>query len=501
MRSHETSRRFASTTSSARLIALAAAAVALPGLRAFAVPPPTAPQATAPAAGSARATDAYLDATGQRWEKISKQVWDYAETGLKESRSAELLEGVLEGEGFAVKKGVAQMPTAFVATAGSGGPVVGYLVEYDALPGLSQAAGQAQKSPVAQGAPGHGCGHNLLGTAALAAAVAANKERIDKKLPGTIKVFGTPAEELDLGKVFMMRDGVFDGTDAVLSWHPDDKNEVVTKARLALTVTEVEFFGKSAHAAKAPWLGRGALDGVEVLEHAVSLMREHVLPSARIHRVIKDGGAAANIISDHATVQIWLRDQNGKDVDEMLGRLRKAAEGAALATETKARLSILSATRDALNNTVLGRIFQKHLERVGPPQWDAQDDAFARALQKEVGAEPSGLATTVLPFAPGHGGTASSDLAEVSWAMPLAELEVATRPIGTASHHWGQTSCAAHPLGRRGMMVAAKVLAASGVDLLGDPGAVAAAKAELAKATQGKPYVSPLAKDARPQVY
>lgn len=446
-------------------------------------------------------TDALLDAQAQRWERVSRQIWDFAETGLKETRSAALLTQVLGSEGFAVKTGVAQMPTAFVASAGSGAPVIGFLVEYDALPGLSQAAGQTRKAALVQDAPGHGCGHNLLGTAALAAAVAANKERIERKLPGTIRVFGTPAEELDLGKVFMVRDGVFEGTDVVLSWHPDDKNEVVTKPRLALTVTQVEFFGKAAHAAKAPWLGRSALDGVEVLEHALALMREHVLPSARLHRVIKNGGSAANVIADYAKEEIWVRDQYGKDVEEMLGRLRKAAEGAALATETKSKVSVLSTTRDALNNATLGHLFQKHLERVGAPKWDAQDEAFARALQGELGVDPAGLATSVVPYGPGHGGTASSDLAEVSWAIPLAELEVATRPIGTASHHWGQTSCAAHPIGLRGMQVAAKVLAASAVDLLADAAAIAAAKAEFAKATQGKPYVSPLAKDARPALY
>ncbi len=459
--------------------------------------------AAAPAAPAAVpvATDAYLDATASRWEDASRKIWDYAETALAETKSAALLEEILEKEGFTVTRGVAGMPTAFVATAGSGAPVVAILAEYDALPGLSQKAGEAKKSPAVAGAPGQGCGHNLLGTAAVAAGVAANRDRIARKLPGTIRVFGTPAEEQILGKTFMLRDGVFAGTDAVLSWHPEAESYLVSGGRLAITAVDVEFFGKTAHAAANPWMGRSSVDAVEVFEHAMSLMREHVLPTARLHRVIKDGGLAANIIADYARVQWFVRDTNGERVNEMIGRLRKAADGAGLATETSSKVTILASTREPLYNETLSRLVQKELDRVGPPKWDAADEALAKAIQKEVGIPEKGLSRAVLPWAPGRGVSASSDIGEVSAAYPLIELGVQTAPTGAPWHHWDVASCAASPIGVKGMLVAAKILAASTTDLLTDPAAVAAARTEFAKATAGKPYVSPLAPDAKPKTY
>lgn len=458
------------------------------------------PPATS-AASATSATDALIEASRSRWEAVADEIWKSPETSLKETRAAALLSQLLEKEGFTVTRGVAGMPTAFVATAGSGAPVIGLLAEYDALPGLSQRGGGTKKEPLVAGEPGHGCGHNLLGTAAVAAAIAANQRRLAEKLPGTIRLFGTPAEEQSIGKPFMLRDGVFAGTDAVLAWHPEDENFVFTRARLAITAIDVEFFGKTAHAAASPWLGRSSLDAVELFDHAIALMREHVLPTARMHRVIKEGGVAANIIPDYARVQYFVRDASGKSVEEMLGRIRKAAEGAALGTETRAKVTILSTTRDPIYNPTLGHLLQSHFERVGGPRWDPSDEEFARALQKEVGVEASGLADKVLPYTPGHGGTASSDVGETSAAVPLAELAVATRPLGTPAHHWAQTTCAAHPTGRKGMMVAAKVLAASVHDLLRDPKLVNSARAEFTSATKGQPYRSPLSPDARPATY
>ncbi len=458
--------------------------------------------AAGPAAPAAPAgTDAYLDATAARWEDVSRKIWEYAETALQETKSAALLEEVLEKEGFAVQRGAAGMPTAFVATAGSGAPVVAILAEYDALPGLSQKAGEAKKSPAVAGAPGQGCGHNLLGTAAVAAAVAANRERIAQKLPGTIRVYGTPAEEQILGKTFMLRDGVFAGTDVVLAWHPEAENYVYSGGRLAITALDVEFFGKTAHAAANPWLGRSSLDALELFEHAMALMREHVHPTARLHRVVKDGGLAANIIPDYARVQWFVRDATGERMNDMVGRLRKAADGAGLATETTAKVTLLATTREPLYNETISRLVQRHLERIGAPRWDAADQALARAIQKEVGIPEKGLSAEVLPYAKGRGASASSDTGEVSAAYPLIELGVQTAPSGAPWHHWDVASCAAAPMGVKGMLVAAKVLGASTVDLLRDPAAVAAAKAEFAKATAGRPYVSPLAPDAKPKTY
>ena len=346
----------------------------------------------------AASTDAYLDQGRQRWEQVSRQIWEFAETGLQEKRSAAYLEDLLEKEGFKVQRGVGQLPTAFVATAGSGSPVVAVLAEYDALPELSQKAGESSKAPTAAGAPGHGCGHNLLGTAAVAAGVAANRARIERKLPGTIQIFGTPAEEILIGKTFMIMAGAFKDTDAVLSWHPDDNNEIDPGKRTALTATDVEFFGKTSHAAASPWLGRSALDALEVFEHSMALMREHILPTARIHRVIKNGGVVANVIPEYAKLQMWLRDANMSNVEEMIGRMRKAADGAALATETRAKVSVLASVRNPIGNEVLGRLMQKELERVGAPRWDESDVAFAKALQKELGMEQAGMDSAVAPF-------------------------------------------------------------------------------------------------------
>ncbi|HSB64270.1 MAG TPA: amidohydrolase [Thermoanaerobaculia bacterium] len=449
----------------------------------------------------AAASDAWLDATSARWNEVAGRIWSFSETALHETQSSALLADVLEKEGFGVTRGVAGMPTAFVASAGTGTPVVGILAEYDALPGLSQVAGASKKAPRAEGAAGQGCGHNLLGTAAVAAAVAANRTRVAAKLPGTIRVFGTPAEEQLLGKPFMLRNGVFSGTDVVLAWHPADANYVCTKPYLAIAAVDVEFTGRTAHAAMNPWLGRSALDAVELFDHALSLMREHVLPTARLHRVIKNGGLAANIIPDYARVQWFVRDENGERVNEMVGRLRKAAEGAALATETTSKVGLLASTREPLFNEELSKVLQKHLARIGPPRWDAADVALARGIQKEVGVPETGLADTVHPYGPGHGSGASSDVGEVSAAVPVAEVAVATGAAGQPWHHWAVTSCAGHALGQKGMLVAAKVLASSVTDLLSDVGTVAAAKAEFQKARAGKPYVSPLAKDAVPKVY
>src|SRR5690348_7593003 len=279
---------------------------------------------------SAAATDAYLDQTRTRWEQVSKQLWEFSETALKEKKSSALFEDLLEKEGFQVQRGVGKLPTAFLE--------------------LSQHGGETHKDPLVKGAPGHGCGHNLLGTAAVAAGVAANHERMAKKLPGTIQIFGSPAEEILTGKIFMLMAGAFKKTDVVLSWHPGDKNEIVNGKRLALTASNVEFFGKTSHAAASPWLGRSALDAMELFEHAMALMREHIHPTARIHRVIKNGGAVANIIPDYSEVQVWLRDADGQSVAEMLGRMRKAAEGAALGTETRAQVTVLASTRDPISN-------------------------------------------------------------------------------------------------------------------------------------------------------
>ncbi len=400
-------------------------------------------------------TDAWLDQTRARWTAVAQKIWEMPELALNEKRSSAALAAELEKEGFRVTWGIGGEATAFAAIAGSGKPVVALLAEYDALPGLSQAAGKAKKEALVEKGPGHGCGHNLLGTAAAAAAIAANRARIEQKLPGTIQLFGTPAEEQLYGKTFMVRDGAFKDTDVVLAWHPGLQNLVNNRTRLAATAVDVEFFGRTAHAAASPWLGRSSLDALVLFDHA----------------------------------------------NEMLGRMRKAAEGAGLATETRAQVSPLFSVREPVPNNTLDQVLQKELERVGPPAFDTADIEFAKAVQKEMGFETLGLATSVLPYKERNGGTASSDISEVSAAVPLAELGVAALPLGAPGHSWAQTVCAAHPIGYKAMMVAAKVLAASAVDLLKDPAVIKAAREDFQKETKGKPYVSPLAPDAKPKPF
>lgn len=436
-----------------------------------------------------------------RWGHVADAIFATPEVSLSEQKSSELLARELEKEGFRVVRGVAGMKTGWVATAGSGSPVVGLLAEYDALPGLSQKPGVARKEAIVAGAPGHGCGHNLLGTAAVAAAVAANRDRIRQGWAGTIQVFGTPAEEQIIGKTFMVREGLFKDTDVVLAWHPEETTYVYSRPRLAVTVVDIEFLGTTAHAAASPWLGRSALSALELFDHAVALMREHILPTARLHRVIKAGGVAANVIPDYTKVQYFVRDETGSRVRGMLDRLRKAAEGAALATETRSKLTVRAATREPLYNDVLSRVLQTELEKVGAPPWDTADHELARAIQREVGVATQGLAASVLPLAPGHGATASSDVGETSAVVPLAELAVATRPQGTPAHHWAQTASAGHAIGKKGMMVAAQTLAGAVRTLLATPDLVRSARAEFQRSTAGSAYQSPLAADAVPEAW
>jgi len=454
-----------------------------------------------PASAQTRATDIFLSETRTTWQTLAQIIWEKPEVGLQEKISSAELVKILEEEGFTVKWGVGGLKTAFVATVGSGAPVVGLLAEYDALPGLSQVAGKAKKEAVIENGPGHGCGHNLLSTASVAAAIAANRERIARKLPGTLQVFGTPAEEILIGKTFMVRDGAFQKTDVVLTWHPDEQNRVINRTRLAVAAVDVEFFGRSSHASGSPWLGRSSLDALVLFDTAGALMREHIKPTARIHRIIKHGGSAANIIPDYTKGEYWMRDSTGDGVNNILERLKKAADGAALATETQAKVSLLFSVRDIVPNDSLGKLMQKHLDRLGPPVFDDNDVSFAKALQKELGFDQAGLSMTAMPYTPKNGGTASSDIGEVSAAVPLAEVGIVTRPLGTAAHHWVQTSCSSNPIGWKGMMTAAKILAASSVDLLSEPAIVKAAKEEFKIHTQGKPYLSPLAPETKPPAH
>ncbi len=420
---------------------------------------------------------------------LSNQVWSFAETALKETRSAKVLADYAESQGFKVERGVAGMPTAFIASYGEGKPVIGVLGEYDALPGLSQKT-QPTKEPVQAGAPGHGCGHNLFGTASLGAAVAIKEQIAAGKLHGTIRFYGTPAEESVGGKLYMVRDGLFKDVDVVLAWHPADATRADTKSTNAMVDFVVEFRGKTAHAALDPWNGRSALDGLEIFTHALNMMREHVKPTVRMHYVITDGGDVPNVVPAHAKVWVWVRDVSHASVDELMVRVRKMAEGSALAADVESTLRIQSGYYERLMNRTGARLLQSNMDWVGPIQYTDAEQVFARAVQKSAGVPEKGLAGDIKPLDenPGDPQGASSDVGDVSWNVPVLHFSVATAPVGSPWHAWPVAACGGMSIGHKGMTFAAKAMAATLVDLYESPEKRAAIRKEFEESTKGTTY-------------
>lgn len=420
---------------------------------------------------------------------LSDQIWRYAETALRETRSSKTLADWAEGQGFRVERGVAGMPTAFIASFGEGRPVIGILGEFDALPGISQKA-QPNKEALEPGAAGHGCGHNLFGAASLGAATAVKELIQAGKLKGTIRFYGTPAEESVGGKLYMVREGLFKDVDTVLAWHPSSEVRADTRSSQALVDFVVEFKGKAAHAAFDPWNGRSALDAVELFTHGLNLMREHVRPSVRIHYVIQNGGDVPNVIPEYAKVWCWLRDTEHTSVDELLVRARKIAEGAALAAGVEGELRVQSGDYEMLVNRTGARLLQANLEWLGPVPFSDKDHEFARQLQKSAGVEAKGLDGSVQPLdenpGPPEGG--STDVADVSWNVPTLHLSVTTAPANTAWHAWPVVACAGTTVGHEGMIYASKALAATAVDLFESPDRRAAIRKEFEEKTKGTTY-------------
>lgn len=458
------------------------------------------------AAGNARLETAKMSAwawiDGHRAAAcaLSDRLWRLAEPPLQERESAALLADFLEKEGFVVERGVAGLPTAFTARFGRGKPVIGILAEYDALPGLSQEVATQQR-PLQPGAAGHGCGHNLFGAGSAAAAAAVKRAMVEGNLPGTLILFGCPAEETIVGKTFMARDGVFSGLDAAVVWHPSDTSEVNTRSNLALNNFKVTFSGRTAHAAGSPWDGRSALDAVELMNIGANYLREHMPPTARIHYVITDGGREPNIVPDTARVWYYVRGADRAMVDELYRRLQEIAKGAALMTGTQYRVELVTAAHQLLVNMTAARAMQRNLQRVGPPVFDAADVAFAKALQAALGREQKGLSTVIAPLdesaKPPMGG--SSDVAEVSRIAPTVQVSTACEPLDMPGHNWVTVACSGHELGRKGMVTAAKVMAATALDFLLDPALVRAMQEEFQRATAGRPFQSALPPDLRPE--
>lgn len=460
----------------------------LPSLPVFAAKPAPAKKA-AKVSPNKEAARASVDQHRSALTGLSDQIWRYAETALRESRSSKTLADWAEGQGFRVERGVAGMPTAFVASFGEGKPVIGILGEFDALPGISQKA-QPSKEALEPGAAGHGCGHNLFGAASLGAATAVKELIQAGKLQGTIRFYGTPAEESVGGKLYMVREGLFKDVDTVLAWHPSSEVRADTRSSQALVDFVVEFKGKAAHAAFDPWNGRSALDAVELFTHGLNLMREHVRPSVRMHYVIMDGGDVPNVIPEHAKVWCWLRDTEHASVDELLVRARKIAEGAALAAGVEGELRVQSGDYEMLVNRTGARLLQANLEWLGPVPFSDKDHEFARQLQKSAGVAETGLDGSVqrLDENPGPPEGGSTDVADVSWNVPTLHLSVTTAPSNTAWHSWPVVACAGTTVGHEGMIYASKALAATAVDLFESPAQREAIRKEFEEKTKGTTY-------------
>jgi len=433
-------------------------------------------------------------------QDMAMELWQYSEIALTETRSAAFLSGILEEEGFRVERGVADMPTAFVAEWGSGRPIIGVLAEYDALPGIGNAVVPYRDGREDEHPHGQGCGHNLFGSASVAAAIALKRALDEEGIEGTIRLYGTPAEETVVGKVYMARDGVFDDLDAAIEWHPGQTTEVGNNPGLAMNNFEVEFRGQAAHGAADPWNGRSALDGVELMNDGINLMREHVRPTTRIHYVIPNGGDAPNVVPEYAKGWYYVRDTARASVEVYYDWIMDIAQGAALATRTERTVTLITGVHEYNINRPMQEAMFANLEYVGAPDFQQEDQDFARQLQEFLGVEQSGLATIVKPLAdkpePPSGG--STDVAEVSWITPTTGLSVVTAAEHIPWHSWATSASHGTLGGVRGAWVAAKVLALTGMDLFTNEDLLAEAHDFFLEQTGGEEYVSPLPEGQKP---
>lgn len=431
-----------------------------------------------------------LQAAYDVYKQVALQIWNYAELGYKEINSSATLQKLLKENGFAVEAGVADIPTAFVATYGSGQPVIGLLAEYDALPGLAQEA-VPERKPIAGQKGGHGCGHHLFGTASVAAGIEIKKLIAAKKFSGTIKVYGCPAEEGGSGKVYMVRAGLFNGVDAVIHWHPGSENEVTMTSALANKSAKFRFRGTSAHAAMAPEKGRSALDAVEAMNYMVNMMREHIPQETRIHYVITDGGKAPNVVPDYAEVYYYIRHPKRADVVDIFERVKNAAEGAALGTGTTMEYEIIGGTHDLLLNRTLAEIMQQNMEKIGGFTYTPEEAAFAKKIQATFTYAYPDINSTqrIIPLKiTADAGGGSTDVGDVSYVVPTVGCGTATWAPGTPAHSWQAVACGGTDIGIKGMMLAAKTMALTAIDLYSNPDIISKATEEFKQAKGNYQY-------------
>jgi len=441
-----------------------------------------------------RAVDAHARQSGE----AALAIWRYAEVGYQEKQSSALLQKELADAGFTVQAGVADMPTSFIATAGSGQPVIAILAEFDALPGLSQAA-VATRSPIDGKSAAHACGHNLFGAGSAGAALALKDWLAARGLPGTVRLYGTPAEEGGAGKVYMVRAGLFKDVDVALHWHAGDRNDASQNGSNSNKSGKFRFHGVSSHAAAAPEKGRSALDAVEAMDMMANMMREHMPQEARLHYVITRGGSAPNVVPDFAEVFYYVRHPDPQVVHALWERLTRIAEGAALGTGTTWDVEVIHGAYPLLPNHTLGHVVQASLERVGGVQYDAAETAFAQQIYATLASPARALGSerVVQPYAPEqHYG--STDVGDVSWSVPTAGFNTATWVPGTSAHSWQAAAAGGMSIGIKGMNNASRVLALTAARLYLDPALVKRARAEFEQARGADFVYRPMVGDRKP---
>jgi aminobenzoyl-glutamate utilization protein B len=422
-----------------------------------------------------------IDSRYDQYARVAHKIWEFAEVGFQETKSSALLQETLSQAGFKIEKAVAGMPTAFTASYGSGKPVIAILGEFDALPGVSQDA--VPELRTVEGRPaGHACGHHLFGTASAAAAIAVKDWLTANQKTGTIRFYGTPAEEGGSGKVYMVREGLFKDVDVAIHWHPAPVNSASTGGTLANKTGKFRFYGVASHAAASPERGRSALDGVEAMNDMVNMMREHVSQETRIHYVITKGGEAPNVVPAFAEVYYYVRHPKSDEVKSVWNRIVKAAEGAAMGTETKVEVEVTGGVFNMLPNETLGKLMDTNLRVVGGYTYTEKEKEFALKIQQSFTgpATSLGLTNEIMPFQL-RDGSASTDVADVSWVVPTVGLATATWVPGTAAHSWQAVAAGGTTIGEKGMMMAAKAMACAAIDLFGSPTVIEESWKELNK--------------------
>lgn len=438
-----------------------------------------------------------IDSRAEAAWQDALQVWEWAEPGYQETQSAALLAGRLEASGFIVERGVADIPTAFVATIGSGGPVLGILGEFDALPGLAQEA-LPTRTPRRGATYGHACGHHLFGTGSMLAALALAEQIQAGSMPGTLRFYGTPAEEGGAAKVFMVRAGLFEECDAVLHWHPGDRNSGGDPSNLARVAAKFRYYGRSAHAAGAPEQGRSALDAVELTNFAAQLLREHTPDFTRIHHIITSGGSAPNVVPDFAEVYYYVRHPDTMVVKSLYRRLLLCAQAGALATETRLEVEHLGGTHNIMPSDTLSRVTLKNLRELADMQYNEEEYAFAKELQKSL-FSPIDLNVIKEVFdRQGEVSKGSTDVGDISWVTPTTGFRTACWVPGTPAHSWQAVAAGGTTIGRQGMVLAARVLAATAWDLAHDPDTLSKARKELDLKLSKGGYSAMLKQDQAP---